>query len=46
MNIYIKTIIDFFRPLYPLIIFYIGWISLHYIAAQFYISYCTPRSFW
>jgi hypothetical protein len=46
MNIYIKNIIDFFIPLFPLIAFYIGWITLHYIAAQFYINYCTPRSFW
>lgn len=46
MNEYLKSINCFFIPVYPLMFFYCGWISLHYISSQLYICYCTPQSLW
>ena len=46
INYYLKIVYNFFKPIYLLILFYVGWIFLHYFSAQLYISYCTPQTIW
>ena len=41
-----NNIVAFIKPLYSIMYFYMGWITLHYMSAQFYMYYCAPQSIW
>lgn len=40
------NVFNFILHLRPLIMFYLGWVFLHYICSQFYIYYCVPYTWY
>ena len=40
------NIITLLNQIKPLILFYSGWIALHYICAHLYIYYCAPTNWY
>ena len=40
------AIYNFLTSIKPLILFYSGWIFLHYICSQLYVYYCVPNTWY
>ena len=45
LNEIFKKIFEMMKPFQDIIIFYLGWIVLHYIASHLYCMICTPLTF-
>ena len=43
---YFNYLIDVIIKIRHLILFYLGWIFIHYICSQLYIHFCTPFTFY